>query len=157
MQDITIRRLEAGDIGPLEGMITDLAAHHGDMAMADEVTLKRDCLGNDPWLHVWVAERSGEMVGYMACQRRVQLQSGKRGCDLHHLFVAPAARGEGIGRALVRAARQWAEDETCAVVMVGTDPENIRAQAFYLGLGFQQVAIDATRFCLPVTPSVTPR
>lgn len=150
MTKITVRRAEARDMEALATLVAALAAHHGDTAGTSAALLRRDIMGNDPWVTVWVAAVGARLVGYAACQRRVQMQSGKRGLDLHHLFVAAERRGQGVGRALVARARDWAQGEGCAVLLVGTRPDNSRAQAFYLGLGFQQVAVDATRFALPI-------
>ncbi|RAI53731.1 GNAT family N-acetyltransferase [Rhodobacteraceae bacterium AsT-22] len=143
---IHIRRLEAGDIAALSGMVAALAAHHGDAATATREALVRDCLGNAPWLEVWVAEAEGVVIGYAACQRRVQMQTGRRGADLHHLYVARDRRGQGAGRALVAAALGWAGGENCEVMTVATDPGNSAAQAFYMRLGFDPVEFEATRF-----------
>ena len=150
MTAIIIRQAEERDLVALSGLISALAGHHRDRAETGEAVLRRDILGNDPWLKVWVAEARGGLVGYVACQKRVQMQFGKRGIDLHHLYVEAARRGEGVGTALVEVARNWARSESCSVVMVGTEPDNLRAQAFYLGLGFQQVSVDGMRFCLPL-------
>ena len=150
MTAIIIRPAEERDLSALEQLVGQLAAHHGDIAATSVETLRRDILSNDPWLKVWVAEARGELVAYVACQKRVQMQFGKRGVDLHHLFVDQSVRGQGVGTALVEIARSWAQSEDCSVVMVGTDPGNTRAQGFYLGLGFQQTEVDGARFWLPV-------
>ncbi|MDU8929200.1 GNAT family N-acetyltransferase [Alisedimentitalea sp. MJ-SS2] len=152
MGEISIRRLVPDDIGALGEMVGALARHHGDEPGAGDAELRRDCLGNDPWLTVWIADVAGTPVGYAACQRRVQMQFGRRGIELHHLFVDAARRGQGVGADLVGRVKEWAEREACEFVVVGTEPDNIRAQGFYLGLGFQQVALDGVRFWLPVGP-----
>lgn len=141
-----IRRVQERDLGALAGMVTALASHHGDVAATSEVMLKRDCLGAAPWLPVWVAEGQGRLLGYAACQRRVQMQVARRGVDLHHLYVESAARGLGVGRALVRVTQSWACEQGCEFMTVATDPGNHAAQAFYLGLGFDPVEIEAVRF-----------
>jgi len=76
----------------------------------------------------------------------VQMQTGRRGVDLHHLYVSRDWRGQGVGRALVAAALGWAGSESCDVMTVATDPGNSAAQAFYMRLGFHPVEIEATRF-----------
>lgn len=145
-----IRRLEPDDIPALAGMVVALAAHHQDEVVADTAALRRDCLGPAPWLEVRVAEDAGRLLGYAAGQRRVQMQFGHRGVDLHHLYVEGAVRGQGLGRALVGALRDWARGEGCAWMSVGTGPGNSAAQAFYLKLGFHPLEIEARRFLLPL-------
>lgn len=151
MTGVTIRRVEERDIAALARMVTALAAHHGDAALTGEAALARDCLGNAPWLQVWVAEaEAGGLVGYVACQRRVQMQVGRRGADLHHLYVDPDRRGQGVGAALVAEALVWAGEEACHWMSVGTEPGNNAAQAFYMALGFRPLEIEARRFLRPV-------
>jgi len=146
MKKTTIRPVEESDIPRLAEMVAALAQHHGDEPTANVTTLTRDCLGEAPWLNVWVADRDGELCGYAACQRRTQMQFGQRGADLHHLYIAENTRGQGIGSALVAAAQGWARGEQCGYMMVGTEPGNLRAQAFYLGLGFRSSELDGRRF-----------
>ncbi|MDQ2088996.1 GNAT family N-acetyltransferase [Marimonas arenosa] len=150
MTTTIIRLAQERDLAALGAMVGAQAAHHGDAAATSEDLRRRDILSNHPWVRVWVAEAQGRLVGYVACTRRVQMQFGKRGIDLHHLFVVEDRRGQGVGTALVDVARDWARDEACSVVMVGTEPGNIRAQRFYLGLSFQQVTVEGVRFVLPV-------
>lgn len=56
--------------------------------------------------------------------------------DLHHLYVTPTARGQGIGRALIAAASTQARTLGCTSLRIGTAQENLRAQTFYLAVGF---------------------
>lgn len=147
-----IRRLRDGDIPRLAGMVAALAAHHGDEPGASEAELRRDCLGDKPWLPTWVAEENGRIVGYAAGLRRAQMQFGRRGVELHHLYVDAASRGSGAGRALVAALAEWAQRQGCDFMTVGTDPGNRAAQGFYLGLGFQPQEIEARRFWRKLEP-----
>jgi phosphinothricin acetyltransferase len=100
-------------------MVHDLAAHHGDVPTIDVEMLKRDALGDAPWLTVLVAERAGVLLGYAALCRMAQMQFGARGMDMHHLFVARAHRGQGVGAALITASVKAAKAQDCRFVIPG--------------------------------------
>ena len=74
--------------------------------------------------------------------------------DLHHLFVVPASRDSGIGKALIRAATIAAEAEGCAQLVVGTHPDNHRAQGFYRKLGFKDSSSGGPKFKLQLGAGV---
>ena len=57
------------------------------------------------------------------------------------LFVAPAARGRGVGRRLMRSIAQFLTAENRHYVVLTVDTPNARARAFYERLGF----VDAAR------------
>jgi GNAT superfamily N-acetyltransferase len=137
-----IRPATAADIPALLPMIHALAAHHGDPPACTPEALLRDAFGPDPWVTLLLAEGAG----YAALTRQVQLQTGRRGIDLHHLFVSPRSRGTGTGSALVTATCDHARSLGCAVVTVGTDPDNHAAQAFYLARGFDRIGTAPHRF-----------
>ncbi|WIX31772.1 GNAT family N-acetyltransferase [Salinicola sp. JS01] len=57
---------------------------------------------------------------------------------LNDLFVAPEARGQGMGSDLLRAARQLARDHGVPQLMLRTQVENHTAQSRYQALGWQR-------------------
>ena len=76
------------------------------------------------------------------------LHLGRRVMTLHHLFVEDGLRGNGIGRHLVAATVAEARRQECAQLVVGTRPENIKAQALYRSLGFLPQDSGGPRFHL---------
>lgn len=62
---------------------------------------------------------------------------------LNDLFVAPAARGGGVGRALLQAAAAQARVRGAASLSLSTALDNAPAQALYESLGW----VRDTRFC----------
>ncbi len=54
---------------------------------------------------------------------------------MNDLFVTPAARGAGVGRALIEACADAARERGAARLDWETGPENTRAQALYDGIG----------------------
>lgn len=148
-----IRPATPADLAELLTMVHALARHHDDTPDVTEADLARDLFGAPPWLQVLVAEEGRRLAGYAALQSLSQLQFGRRGMDLHHLFVQPAARGLGLGRALVSASIAHATALGCRYLTVSTHPDNHAAQAFYLALGFAARSAGAPRFALALGPT----
>lgn len=55
---------------------------------------------------------------------------------LAELYVVPAARGRGLGRALMNAAIDFARDEGADYMDLGTAETDVAARALYESLGF---------------------
>jgi GNAT superfamily N-acetyltransferase len=60
-------------------------------------------------VHALVAERAGELLGlthYLFHRNTIQIEPS---CYLQDLFTLPAARGHGVGRALIEAVYEQAQ------------------------------------------------
>jgi ribosomal protein S18 acetylase RimI-like enzyme len=147
-EDLVIRTITHGELPRLLDMIHALAAHHGDVATLTLDDLRRDVRGPSPWFKVLVAARHGELIGFAALYRLGQLVFAKRGLDLHHLYVDPDHRRQGIGYALIQAAVRTAKDSNCSYITLGTSPDNTEAQQTYLNFGFKDAASVGRRFRL---------
>lgn len=143
-----IRPAAPADLPALLEMVQALAHHHGDTPTASLETLTRDLFGHYPWATTLVAQKSGPLIGYATLTRSVQMQTGRRGMDLHHLFVVETARNSGTGRALIAAAIALARSEEVAQITVSTAPDNPRAAAFYPQAGFEPYTPQGARFWL---------
>jgi GNAT superfamily N-acetyltransferase len=58
------------------------------------------------------------------------------------MFVAPAFRGHGIGRALVDAVSAWAGARGARALGLRVYPDNVAARALYRATGFVEVAFE---------------
>ena len=143
-----IRPVRRSDVPRLLEMIGALAAHHGDAATATARTLDRDLFGSSACARALVADRDGQVLGYALLAIYPHLHFGRRVMELHHLFVDDSARGNGVGRHLVAAAVEEARRQECAHLVVGTHPDNQRAQQIYSALGFQAQESGGPRFRL---------
>jgi len=136
MPNATIRPVRAADAFGLLQMVRALAAHHGDVAQLGLDRLMQDVIGPKRHFDVLVAEQGGALVGYAALQAIGRLQDGARGADLHHLYVAPDQRGQGVGRLLLDAAQQAATRQGATYLRVSAHVENVDAQGFYRATGW---------------------
>jgi GNAT superfamily N-acetyltransferase len=82
----------------------------------------RETLADPPETgRAWVAERDGEIVGMATAS----------GTELRHLYVAPAAWGTGIARALMQAALDWIAARDADEAFLWVAEANARARRFY--------------------------
>jgi RimJ/RimL family protein N-acetyltransferase len=81
-----------------------------------------------------VAEVEGRLAGQLAVQRLRGRYEGHRG-DLS-ITVDRDHREQGLGRALVETAVDWARAVRLGKLTLGVFPENLRAVALYRSVGF---------------------
>ena len=85
----------------------------------------------DGAFHFVVAERDGEMVGFVGVERLSPLQF-----ELEALFVEPDRIGTGIGRALMERAKEHVVTNGGGTLWIQSDPN---AEKFYRAAGGQLV------------------
>jgi ribosomal protein S18 acetylase RimI-like enzyme len=56
---------------------------------------------------------------------------------VYAMWVAPDARGAGVGRALVDAVAEWARDRRCDRLVLSVTESNLTARRFYEACGFE--------------------
>lgn len=78
-----------------------------------------------------VAEQDGEVVGFVNCVLHPSTWGVADSCYLEDLFVSPATRGSGAGRALIEAVLQRAKSNGWEKVYWHTREGNARARALY--------------------------
>lgn len=93
----------------------------------------------DPWPHVLVAEREGDVVGFVHAT-----VTGEEGAILR-LYVAPDRRREGVGRELFEAAREELLARDVDRISATVLAENSLGDAFYRELGFERTGESETR------------
>ncbi len=88
-----------------------------------------------PHTRITVAERDGEVVGFMALMEQVDSETGERTGWLDQLYLLPSAVGQGLGSALVARAKT----ELGSPIRLYTFQENHGARRFYERHGFQAI------------------
>jgi GNAT superfamily N-acetyltransferase len=91
---------------------------------------------------IFVAEDEKEQVtGLLTISQRWTLWHTGPCALIEELVVDEGVRGQGVGRALIQAAIDWAKAQNCSEVEVSTEADNLKAQAFYRRLGFESAAL----------------
>ncbi|QRY61321.1 MULTISPECIES: GNAT family N-acetyltransferase [Gordonia] len=78
-----------------------------------------------------VAESNETVVGFAHHRRYSSPYTATTGIFLDDLFTVPAARGQGVGRALINRLTDMAASEGRAAVQWVTAEDNLQAQALY--------------------------
>ena len=106
----------------------------------------RDSLSDlaDPDSGAFVAERNGEVVGFVCVSERSHF-TGEVDTYIGELVVAQKAEGVGVGRALVEAAEDWGRSRGRTRVVVDTGAANAPARRFYAALGYEEEDITVSR------------
>lgn len=107
----------------------DFYRHPLDAAVADR-TWKR-ILDPDSAVMCIVAEDGGQVVGFANCVVHENTWETQAVCYLQDLFVAPAARGRGIGGALLGWLRNAMPAEGWARLYWMTRADNAQARRLY--------------------------
>jgi GNAT superfamily N-acetyltransferase len=88
---------------------------------------------------VLVAERAGSAVAFCHVYARPALDKPPEAV-VQALVVDAAARGGGIGRAMMTAAEAWARARGFASVALASHVARDAAHAFYAGIGYDRIA-----------------
>lgn len=116
-------------------LIVEMGGHEQVALRADPLLAFREVLA-DSQARALVAERDGEIVGYVEVRARASSVDDRREAWLGVLCVDEASRGAGIGAALVQAADREAALLGCSAVVLETAASRSEAHAFYRAQGF---------------------
>ena len=138
MSDIHIRPGLADDIPVILDLIHGLAEYEKarpEEVPVDEAVLRESLFGARPAAEALLAEVDGETAGFALFFHNFSTWHGRRGLYLEDLFVRPAMRGRGIGRALLCELARIAMARGCARMEWAVLDWNTPAIAFYRSLG----------------------
>ena len=113
--DFTIRAATRGDVPEILRLIAALAEYEklSDMLVGTEAMLAAQLFGARPAAECLVAERGGRSVGFALFFMTFSTFLCQPGLYLEDLFVEPAERGLGIGKALLKRLAALAMERDC--------------------------------------------
>ena len=135
-QHIHFRRAGLLDAPVILEFIRELAEYEH---LLDQVTATPEALVETLFVRkvaeVVFAEVAGQLVGFVLYFRTFSTFMGQPCIYLEDLYVRPAARGQGVGKALLAQVARLAVDTGCGRLEWGCLDWNKPAIDFYLGLG----------------------
>jgi GNAT superfamily N-acetyltransferase len=138
--EILVRAVERGDFVEWKSLWDGYNAFYGrkgETALPDTITnmtWSRFFDGYEP-VHAVVAERSGQLLGLAHFLFHRSTTSFEPTCYLQDLFTVEAARGKGVGRALIEEVYRRAKDAGASKVYWQTHETNATAMKLYDRVG----------------------
>lgn len=137
MTDLVIRFATAADCAVILRFIRQLAEYEklAHEVVADEAQLRATLFADRPGAEVLLAELAGEPAGFALFFQSYSTFLAKPGLYLEDLFVDPAARGKGVGLALMSACARIAVQRRYGRFEWSVLDWNAPALGFYAALG----------------------
>lgn len=134
---MTVRPATPADVGQILEFIRALAIYERapDAVTATEDRLLQDGFGPRPFYRCLIAEHNGQPAGFAFYFFNYSTWKGRPGIYLEDLFVDPAFRGLGIGKALLQAVAADALAEGCERLQWDVLDWNTPAIDFYRVMG----------------------
>ena len=130
---------KAEDIEHVAALIAAFRSWWGkDEPTLEQIRATTAVLIDDPNTEYLLAAPGDGAPPFGVCQLRYRMSvwTGADDCWLEDLYVEDAARGSGLGRALVNAAVERATARGCRRMELDVNEQNAAAIAFYESLGF---------------------
>ena len=140
MLTFQIRRASGADLRTVAELFDGYRQFYGqpaDYPLAEAFLRDRLARG-DSALFLALDPRSGDSVGFVQLYPSFSSVAARRIWILNDLFVAPAARRRGVGRALLAAAQDFAVSTGARRLVLSTAATNREARALYEACGYRQ-------------------
>lgn len=132
-----LRAAEPRDVSTLVALITELAEFErlAHLVRATPDKLQRHLFGERPAAEAVVVEVAGEVVGFALYFTNFSTFLAQPGLYLEDLYVRPAQRGRGLGKALLHHLAALAVSRDCGRFEWSVLDWNAHAIGFYQAMG----------------------
>ena len=136
-----LREAIVADVPEIYRMLRASAAEQGalDELCVDEQSLREDGFGTSPRYQALVAEMDGEPVAVALYFFTYSTWSSRNGLFLEDMYVRPAFRKQGVGKALMRRLIEIAHERGCRRFHWFVLRANRAAVCFYESLGGEEM------------------
>jgi len=142
MQAIKIVLGEVEHLGALADLMDQYRQFYGQPSNrpAAEQFLFERMINHESVIYLAQDASSAQVIGFLQLYPSFSSVSLMPVWILNDLYVSPAARRQGVARALIRAAIGLVHERGDKGLTLETMPDNLSAQALYESLGFQRDA-----------------
>jgi diamine N-acetyltransferase len=150
----SIRRARSDEARLVLALVRELADYEKLLheVIATEAQIAEALFGKDPRLFCDIAEWNGEPAGFAAWFVNFSTFAGRHGIYLEDLFVRPALRGKGIGKALLMHLANECVTNGWSQLQWAVLDWNAPSIAFYKSLG--AVMMDEWTLCRVTGPAL---
>jgi diamine N-acetyltransferase len=151
---VLIRRARSDEAGLVLALVRELADYEKLLheVVASEAEIAAALFGKSPRLFCDIAEWNGEPAGFAAWFVNFSTFAGRHGIYLEDLFVRPALRGNGIGKALLTHLANECVTNGWSQLQWAVLDWNAPSIAFYKSLG--AVMMDEWTLCRLTGPAL---
>lgn len=136
MTGIRFRPAVPEDVGTIQAMLEALARQDGAEMRGSAAALLRYGFGALPLFQTVLAERGTKVLGLALFYPEFSTLRGRPGVHVQDLYLAPEARGLGLGAALLAQVMRAAQAWEAGYLTLMVDRGNSRARRFYASQGF---------------------
>jgi GNAT superfamily N-acetyltransferase len=145
MVDIELREARMTDAAALATLVTEL----GYASQPSEMRERLAGLLSDSNYAAFVAEKGSQVLGLGGGALGRYFEKNGSYARLVVLVVSEAARGLGIGRALVDAVERWARTRGAQELFVNSGSHRQEAHRFYEQCGFRVTGVRLAKSAIP--------
>ena len=137
LTDFVIRHATSEDCQTILDFITELAIYEKleHQVVATPATLQETLFGEKPYAMSIIAQYQGKPVGYALFFNNFSTFTGRPGIYLEDLYIQPAMRGKGFGKALLAYLAKLAVDSNFTRVEWSVLDWNEPSIQFYRSIG----------------------
>jgi diamine N-acetyltransferase len=147
VSDLVIRSARPEDSGLIFSLLCELAEYEklSHEVVATEAGIAAALFDDDPVLFCEIAEWQGKPAGFAIWFFNFATFAGRRGIYLEDLFVRPAFRGKGIGKALLAYLARLCAENGWSRLQWSVLDWNMPSIDFYKSLG--AIMMDEWKLC----------
>jgi GNAT superfamily N-acetyltransferase len=151
MQQLSVTRLEPADQDTVVGLLVAQTREHRIQVESESLSqVVARVLSDERYGFLLVARVDRDIVGVAYVATILSVEHGGPVGWVEELYVSPAYRGQGVGRALLNGVLEQAQELGLVALDLELDVEHERAESLYARFGFRKLM--RSRWVRALTP-----
>ncbi len=153
MQQLSVTRLQSADQDAVVGLLAAQTREHQIHVESKSLSqLVARVLSDEQYGFFLVARVNNDVVGVVYVATILSVEHGGPVGWVEELYVSPAHRGQGLGKALLNGVLEKAQELGLVALDLEVDVEHQRAASLYTRFGFRKLLRSRWVKVLTVTP-----